>query len=52
MQKQVEEARKREEELTRSQNDLFEAFTQRFPVCKGKDRAGLAIEQVEPEVRS
>ena len=30
MQKHVEEARKREEELTHRQNDLFEAFMQRF----------------------
>ena len=32
MQKQAEEARKREEELTHHQNQLFEAFMQRFPV--------------------
>ena len=51
MQKQAEEARGREEELTRRQNQLFEAFMQRFPVPQGENRAGLAVEQIEPEVR-
>ena len=32
MQKQAKETRKREEELTHCQNDLFEALMQRFPV--------------------
>ena len=35
----------------RHQNDLFEAFMQRFPVHQGEDRVGPAVEQVEPEVR-
>ena len=44
MQKQVEEDRRRKEELTRYQNDLFEAFMQRFLICWGDDRAGLTVE--------
>ena len=51
MQRQVEEARKREEELTRHQNQLFEAFMQRFPVPQGENRVGPAVEQVGLEVR-
>ena len=51
MQKQAKEARRREEELTCHQNQLFEAFMQRFPVPQGKNRAGLAVEQIGPEVR-
>ena len=50
MQKQEEETKKREEELTRCQNDLFEALMQRFPVQQGEDRVGPAVEQVGPEV--
>ena len=52
MQKQVEETRKREEELTHHQNDLFEAFMQRFLVHQGEDRIGPTVEQVEPVVRA
>ena len=52
MQKHVEEARRREEELTRRQNDLFEVFMQRNLVRQGENRAGLVVEQVEPEVRA
>ena len=52
MQKQVEEARKREEEFTCHQNDFFKTFMQRFPVRQGEDRVGPAVEQVEPEVRT
>ena len=44
MQKQAEEDRRRKEELTRYQNDLFEAFMQRFLICRGDDRAGLTVE--------
>ena len=51
IQKQAEEARNREEELTCRQNQLFEAFMQRFPVPQGENRAGLAVEQMRPEVR-
>ena len=51
MQKQAEEARKREDELMRLQNQLFKAFIQRFSVPQGKHRAGFAVEQVELEVR-
>ena len=50
MQKQ-EEARKREEELTHYQNQLFEAFMQRFPIPQSENRAGPAVEQMGPEVR-
>ena len=52
MQRQAEEARRREDELTCHQNDLFEAFIQRFLVCQGEDREGPMVEQVEPEVRA
>ena len=51
MQRQAEEARKKEEELTRRQNQLFEAFMQRFPVPQGENRAGPAVEQIGPEIR-
>ena len=51
MQKQAEEARKREEELTCCQNQLFEGFMQRFLVPQGENRAGLVIKQVGPEIR-
>ena len=51
MQRQAEEARKREEELTCRQNQLFEAFMQRFPVPQGENRVGLIVEQVGLEVR-
>ena len=52
MQKHAEEARKREEELTHHQKDLFEALMQRFLVRQDEDRVGLAVEQVEPGVRA
>ena len=51
MQKQAVEARKREEELTCHQNDLFEVFMQRFLVPQGENRVGPTGEQVGPEVR-
>ena len=51
MHKQIEEARRREEELTRRQNELFEAFIQRIFVPQGENRASLMGEQVRPEVR-
>ena len=44
MLKHVEEARRREEELTCRQNDLFEAYMQRFPTRRGEDRAFLVVE--------
>ena len=50
MQKQVEETRKREKELIRRKNDLFEAFMQRFLVQQSEDRAILVAKQVEPKV--
>ena len=37
MQKQAEEARNREEELTCHQNQWFEAFLQRFPIFQGEN---------------
>ena len=51
MQKQTEEARTRKEELTRCQNELFEAFMQGFLAPQGENRAGHVGEQVGPEVR-
>ena len=51
MQKQAEEARRREEELTRCQNELFEAFMQRFPVPQGENKTSPTGEQIGPEVR-
>ena len=51
MQKQAEEARRREEDLTRHQNKLFEAFMQRFLIPLGENRAGPAVEQMGPEFR-
>ena len=51
MQKQTK-TRRREEELTHRQNDLLEAFIQRFLVRQGEDKAGPTLEQVEPEVRA
>ena len=51
IQKQAEEARRREEELTHHQNQLFEAFMQRFLVPQGENRASLAVEQVGLQVR-
>ena len=51
MQKQAEEARKREEELSHRQNEMFEMFMQRFLVPQGENKAGPAVEQVGPEVR-
>ena len=51
MQKQVEEARRREEQLTRHLNELFKVFMQRFMVSQGENRAGPVIEQIGPEVR-
>ena len=52
MQKKAKEARRREDELTRRQNELFETFMQRFLVHKGEDRAAPMVEQVGPEVRA
>ena len=49
--KQAEEARNKEEKLTRRQNQLFEAFMQRFPVSQGENRASSAVEQMRLEVR-
>ena len=51
IQKRIEEARKREEELTRCQNQLFEAFKQRFPIPQGKNMVDPIVEQIGPEVR-
>ena len=51
MHQQAEEVRNREEELTCHQNELFEAFIQRFSVPQGENRAGPMVEQVGPEVR-
>ena len=51
MQRQAEEARKIEEELTRHQNQLFEAFMQRFPIAQGENKAGPTVKQVGLEVR-
>ena len=51
IQKHAKEARNREEELTRRQNQLFDALMQRFPVPQGENRAGPAVEQMGPEVR-
>ena len=50
IQKQAKKARKKEEELTRHQINLFEAFMQRFSVYQGDDKVGPAVEQVELEV--
>ena len=52
MQKQIEDDRKREEELTCHQNAWFEAFMQRFSIHQGEDRVGPTVEQVELEVRA
>ena len=46
MQKQAEEARERVEKLARHQNQLFEAFTQRFLVPQGGNRPGPVVEYV------
>ena len=46
MQKLAEEAREREEELVRRQNQLIEAFMQRFPVPQGRNRPGPVVECV------
>ena len=51
MQKQAEDARRREKELVRYQNEIFEAFMQRVPIHQDENRAGPAVEQLEPEVR-
>ena len=51
IQKQAEEARNREDELTRPQNQLFEAFIQRFPVPQDENRASPIVEQMGSEVR-
>ena len=50
MQKQAEDARRREEELTHCQNQLFEAFIQRFPVPLSENRVGPIVEKMGPEV--
>ena len=46
IQKQDEEAREREEELIRCQNQLFEAFVQGFPFPQGGNRPGPVVEYV------
>ena len=46
MQKQAEEARESEEELARGQNQLFEAFVQRFPILQDGNRPGPIVEYV------
>ena len=46
-QRQAEEARKREEELAGRQNQLFEAFMQRFPIPQGGNRPGPMVEYVQ-----
>ena len=51
LQKQAEEAKKREEELTCHHNQLFEAFIRRFSVPQGENRVGPSIEQVGPKIR-
>ena len=51
IQKQVEEARIREDELTRLQNQLFDALMQRFPISQGENKASPAAERVGPKVR-
>ena len=43
-QKQAEEARNREKELTRHQNQLFEAFMKRFLGPQDENRAGPTVE--------
>ena len=35
----------------RRQNQLFEAFMQRFPVPQGENKVGPIVEQMGPEVR-
>ena len=51
MQKQVEDARRRENELIFHQNEMFEAFMQRILVCYEENRVGTVAEQPSPEVR-
>ena len=46
MQKQVGEAKEREEELAHCQNQLFEVFVQRFPIPQGGNRLGPIVEYV------
>ena len=46
IQKQVEEAREREEELICRQNQLFEAFVQGVPFSQGGNRPGPVVEYV------
>ena len=46
MQKQAEEAREREDELTRYQNQLFEAFMKKFPIPQGGNKPGPVVEHV------
>ena len=46
MQKQAKETRRSEEELTRCQNELYEAFIQRLLVPQGENRVGHVGEQV------
>ena len=52
MQKQAEDARRREEELAHHQNDMLEEFLQRFLVHQGDDITSPTAEQVEPNVKS
>ena len=51
IQKQADEARNREEELTCRQNQLFDVLMQRFPVPQGENRVVPAAEQMGLEVR-
>ena len=44
MHKQAKEAKEREEELAHRQNQLFEAFVQRFPVPQCGNRPGPVVE--------
>ena len=50
MQKQVEDAKIREEELICHKNEMFEVFMHRI-LARQKDRAGPVVEQPLPEVR-
>ena len=46
MHKQIKEAREREDERTHHQNQLFEAFMQKFPVPQGGNTPGPVVEYV------
>ena len=51
IQKQVEDARRREEELVRHQNEMLKAFMQRIPVGQDENRVGPVVEQPMLEVK-